>query len=191
MAEKKNNNWHWSFTVTLIAGFLGAFTILYLWSVTEISFLIFLLFILGIGGIAALLQWKKFFSPTFIEKNGKMSLGLYFLYNIAGIGIGVTAIFLLVNWTGQSEESVFEKYEVAGPDRNFVVDQSGALVLLLEDDKFDGDIDKRVFLSSTAAKVNDYPFVIFEFKKGLLGFKIYEDRFLENEEGERIHIDKF
>jgi len=191
MTDKKNSNWHWSFTVTLVAGFIGAFLTLYLWSDTEISFLVFLLFILGIGGLAALIQWKTFFSPKFIEKNGKMSLGLYFLYNIAGIGIGITSLLLLANWAGRSEESVYETYEVAGPDRNYVVDQSGALVLLLEDGQFDGDVNKRAFLSSHAAKVNDYPFVTFEFKEGLLGFKIYKDRFLENEEGERIHIDKF
>ncbi|PHR49168.1 MAG: hypothetical protein COA32_03720 [Fluviicola sp.] len=191
MANKKNNNWHWSFTVTLIAGFIGTFITLYLWSVTEISFLVFLLFILGIGGLAALIQWKTFFSPKFIEKNGKMGLGLYFLYNIAGIGIGITSLLLLVNWVGRTDESIYETYEVAGPDRNYVVDQSGALVLLLEDDKFDGDVNKRAFLSSDAAKVNDYPFVTFEFQEGLLGFKIYKDRFIKNEEGERIHIDKF
>lgn len=190
-STKSKSTWHWSFTVTLIGGLAGATVAISIWSFTEMPLLIFLLFVLGIGGIAAALQWKKFYSPAFIEKNGKMSLGLYFLYNIAGIGIGITAMIFLINWLGASSESVYEKYEVTGPDRDYVVDQGGALVLLYEDDAYKGDVNKRAFLSSHASKVSDYPYVVFEFKNGLLGFKLYEDRFLENEEGEQIHIGKF
>ncbi|HYG49525.1 MAG TPA: hypothetical protein VD905_01430 [Flavobacteriales bacterium] len=95
--KPKKQEWHWSFTVTIIGIIAGGILTLVVASFTLISYTYLFLGVLGIALLGFVAQWKLFYSQKFIQQHFRMPLGIYALYNFGGIALSLTALLLTLN----------------------------------------------------------------------------------------------
>jgi hypothetical protein len=170
----KKKEWHWSLTFTIAGLIIGTLFTIIIMRFTFLSVLYLIFGILVVGAIAFILQWKKFYSPEFIQKHFRLPIAIYALYNFAGIGMTASALFLSLNWIGASSQQDKERYLIKGLDHDYIIDSNYLVVLLLENDAYKDDPGMRSTPFNDAMARKEKPFFDILKRKGLFGIYLYD-----------------
>lgn len=180
-SKKKSDKWHWSLTVLILSWFICFPTILiHGFGPTRISIIEIVGIVLASGLLSLLIQTPLFNNLRKKEGGEKFVVGkqLFVIYNIFGVGLISGALFLQLNVSFKGSDFVVEEYEIIKIDPDYRPGSYSGIVYILEDGKFQDEVDYRWFDVMTNPMRSERPFVRYEIYTGLFGFKIMGDRYL-------------